>query len=142
MIKLLDNILFHGTAKLFDKFDLSFCGKGTNMQLGHLGIYFTPCAELASNFCRHEWSSNDSDFRQGSHVIPVKINATRVLEMDAIEWIQHSNDSVTSIVELRNSYIQQGYDCLIIKTSDYICCDELYVPQVIVLNPAIIEYAI
>jgi hypothetical protein len=90
MLSVLGQILYHGTTKVFDTFDLAFCGKGTKMPLGHIGIYFTPCAELASKFCKNKWSSNRSTYRKGSNVISVKLIGVKALTVTAWEWNGHS----------------------------------------------------
>jgi hypothetical protein len=138
----LQNVLYHGTTKSFNKFDLKYCGKGTKMPLGFLGVYFTPCAELASKFCKNKWSSNRSKYRAGSNVIPVKLRDAKPFTMTALEWIGKSGNSADTLSKLRESYINNGFNCLVIKSSDIHCRNELYEPQVIVLDPSIIEFNI
>ncbi len=140
MDALLERTMFHGTSHDFEVFSLDQCGTGTKMPLGYLGIYFTPCPLLASKFCKNKWNSKRSKYRKGSRVIPVSLAASKIKYWNAIQFIQHSGSSPESLIRVREELTEQGFDCIVVKASEKYCLDELYEPQVIVLNPNIINF--
>lgn len=139
--EIFNSVLFHGTSSEINTFNFEQLGskKGTGFPLGHLGIYLTPCPSLASMFCKYKWTSPHSKYKSGSNVIPVTVTPKKTKYMSAFEWIATSA-STRETINLRNTLISHGYDTVVVESSDFVCCNELYVPQVIVLNPDIIQF--
>ena len=142
MIELFDKTMYHGTTKYIERFDLSFCGTGTKMPLGHLGLYFTECPELASKFCKNKWNSNRSKYRKNSVVYPVKIMPRKPVYWSALQFIQYSGHQPEALKSIREQLLLEGHDCIVVKASNDHCQDELYVPQIIVLDDSIINFSL
>lgn len=137
----LTSTLYHGTSSDFLEFSIEHCGskKGVGFPLGYLGIYFTPCPKLASMFCKNKWNSPRSTFKKGARVIPVVVASSKVKVIHPMEWLPYSGSTPEEIISMRNKLLSEGYDCIIIESSEKYCADELYEPQVVVLKPEIIK---
>ena len=108
-------VFYHGTNKDFLDFDMRYATRGTKASLGLLGFFFTPNAELASDFCRNDWTSKRSRYKKGANIKPVHLNITNPYIIEPLEIIQISNGLYGGIEIFKEGLIRDGYDGVIIN---------------------------
>jgi len=113
-----EDILYHGSDRAFSVFNDSRVTKGNEACLGELGFFFTPDAELAGDFCKEEWYSKESKYKNGACIYPVRVTLQSPYMIAPLRLIQISNSGDNAIGEFREKLIVNGYDGVIIEKDD------------------------
>lgn len=109
------NVYYHGTNKEISEFIIPENSKNIKSPLGVLGIYFTKCPKLASNFSKVCWHNEKSKYKKGANVIPVYLEINNPLELSAQEFLKLGGLSDKYLKEYRDNCIKEGYDAIIFK---------------------------
>ena len=107
-------VVYHGTTKEFNIFDLKFASKQTKVDWGFLGFFFTPNKDLAQDFTRNSWSNKNSKLRKGSKVIECFLSVKNPEKILAIKFTMMGGHGK----EYRNNSIQNGFNGWIIEKFD------------------------
>lgn len=112
-------VYYHGTDKIFNEFSVPETSKNIKSPLGLLGIYFTKCPKLASDFSKVSWSNPRSTYRKKANVRPVylRLNNPKVLDIDTFLMLSGRGDKY--LREFKQDLIKDGFDSIIFeKPSD------------------------
>lgn len=135
-----NTIYYHGTNKNFSEFLIPQNSCKIKSPLGLLGIYFTKCPKLASDFSRVSWSNPNSKYKKGANVLPcyLDLKNPKVLSTDVFCMLAGRGDKY--LIEFKQECINDGYDGIIfekpssnIKFSDWII-EEFPTNQYVVFN--------
>lgn len=140
-------VVYHGTASDFSKFEVKHVGKSTCAAWCHMGYFFTPDKELASNFTKGKnWNKANARTKLGGHVIPVYLSLQNPMRVPASRLLPISG-SIDKVRSIRLEAEALGHDGIIIGTFrdsfDFDdTTDELNQPQYIAFNPLFIKSAL
>ncbi len=107
-------VYYHGTDKVFDEFSVPETSKDIKSPLGLLGIYFTKCPKLASDFSKVSWSNPRSTYRKKANVRPVylRLNNPKVY-IDTFLMLSGRGDKY--LREFKQDLIKDGFDSIIFE---------------------------
>lgn len=111
----MNTVFYHGTSVAISEFIIPENSKNIKSPLGVLGIYFTKCPKLASNFSKVCWHNKNSKYKKGANIIPVYLEINNPLELSANEFLKLGGLSDNYLKEYRNDCIKNGYDSIIFK---------------------------
>lgn len=108
-----NEIFYHGTNRTFNDFEIPKTSQNLKCQLGLLGIFFTKCPKLASDFTKVWWTNEKSKYKKGANVRPVKLNIKNPLKLNNTQFLLFSGKSDKDIINFREQIISEGYDSII-----------------------------
>lgn len=111
----MNTVYYHGTNKIFDEFKIPLVSENIKSPLGLLGIYFTRCPKLASDFTKVSWTNENSKYKKGAQVIPVYLNFKNPLILSAETFLMLSGRGDKYLNGYREKCIQEGYDSIIFE---------------------------
>ena len=106
-------VVYHGTTKEFNVFNLKYAKSQTKVHWGELGFFFTPSKELALDFTKYNWASAKSKFRKGSRAIGCFISIKKPKKLLARQFVMSSKSGK----EYRDESLK-NYDGWIIEKFD------------------------
>jgi predicted RNA methylase len=107
-------VVYHGTGADFSAFDDQYLGTSTKHPTAHLGFYFTPSSEVATDFMPNRWDlttwPHRVDFGDGANIMPVYLSIKKPRE---IRWDQFRamwRMSPEEVAEIQSQLFDAGYD--------------------------------
>lgn len=109
------NIFYHGTNKNFNEFIIPEKSSNIKSPLGLLGIYFTKCPNLASNFSKVSWLNPKSKYKKGANVIAcyLDLKNPKILSIEVFCMLAGMGDKY--LIEFRKNCINDGFDGIIFE---------------------------
>jgi len=107
-------VVYHGTTKYFNVFDLKFASKQTKVDWGFLGFFFTPNKELATDFTRYSWSNRSSKLKKGSKILSCFISVKSPKKVSARQFTLMGGNGLGKALKFRQESIDDNFDGWII----------------------------